>query len=78
MALFETTRKNYTSGPLSYLFVTLWPFIYIYIYIYIYKSRENDIKKSSAQLSCNPTLIFCQLLIYIIKKRNNYIETRRS
>jgi len=32
----------------------------------------NDTKKNSGQLSWSPTLIFCQLLIYIIKKKKKY------
>jgi len=32
-------------------------------------------KKNSVQLSWSPTLIICQLLIYIIKKGKNYIKT---
>jgi len=37
--------------------------------------EQNDIKKNSVQLSWYPTLIFCQLLIYIIKKGKSYIKT---
>jgi len=41
--------------------------------IFFISQEQNDIKKNSVQLSWYPTLICCQLLIYIIKKKNEIL-----
>jgi len=71
MIFVQLFCDNFLDNSLSY-----YDILYNYHTHFFIRPEKNDIKNRDSQLSWYPTLIFCQMLINIIKKRKKkYIKT---